>query len=73
MASADRRQDLARRASEIFSTAKTGDIVATICCANAERKVSAPISGTVLEVNGSLKSKPSYLSAIPTPKAGFSV
>ena len=50
---------------EIFSTAKTGDIVATICCANAERKVSAPISGTVLEVNGSLKANPELLFSDP--------
>ena len=50
---------------EIFSTAKTGDIVATICCANAERNFSAPISGTVLEVNGSLKANPELLFSDP--------
>jgi glycine cleavage system H protein len=50
---------------EISFTAKTGDIVATICSANEERKVSAPISGTVLEVNGSLQENPELLVSDP--------
>ena len=43
---------------EISSAAKTGDIVATICSADGEREVRAPISGTVLEVNGNLETNP---------------
>jgi glycine cleavage system H protein len=40
---------------EISSAAKTGDIVATIYSTSGERQVRAPISGTVLEVNGNLQ------------------
>ena len=43
---------------EISSAAKTGDLVATIYFADGERQVRAPISGTVLEVNGNLERNP---------------
>jgi glycine cleavage system H protein len=43
---------------EIFSAAKTGDILATIYSTSGQREVRAPISGTVLDINRNLETNP---------------
>jgi glycine cleavage system H protein len=46
------------RLPEMFSAVKTGDVVGKIVLADNERGISAPISGSVLEVNSELESSP---------------
>ena len=43
---------------EVSSTAKTGDVVATIYSTDSEREIRAPISGTVVEANRNLEANP---------------